>query len=66
MTLHLIYQALIQPHLTIVILFGETADNFAEQDTKTTKQGSPCFDLHCIQIIKLMLVTCLSSLDGKI
>jgi len=46
-TLHLInYIKLWFSHiLTIVILFGELRDNFAEQDTRTTKQGSPCFVL---------------------
>ena len=45
-TLHLIYQALIQPHFDYCnICLGKLRDNFAGQDTKTTEQGSPCFDL---------------------
>ena len=43
-TLHLIYEALIQPHFYYCnIVWGNCG--ITEQDTKTTKQGSPCFDL---------------------
>ena len=42
-TLHLIYQALIQPHFDYCNIVWGNWKNFAEQDIKTTKQGSPCF-----------------------